>query len=133
MEFFATVACRPAAARLHALLSVADLPRWCASIERVLADHGADGEIYTVWGQFRVHREEIRDGVRFTLPGCPNALAWTVRRDESAGLLVHCTIDRRDPDPDFVASLQRFVADWAYGLRGLTQDPGEGVRGLHDR
>ncbi len=129
MEFFATVACRPDAARLHARLTVADLPRWCASIERVLADHGADGEIYTVWGQFRVHREEIRDGVRFTLPGCPNALAWTVRRDESAGLLVHCTIDRRDPDPDFATSLQRFVADWAHGLeRGLAQDPGEGAR-----
>ena len=61
--------------RAQARLTVVDLLRWYASIERALADHGASGEIYTVWGRFRVHREEIRDGVRFTLPGCPNALA----------------------------------------------------------
>jgi len=116
MEFFARVPCPvEAAAALPGRLTISELPRWCACIERVFEDAGTAGEIYCIWGRFRVHREAIRDGVRFTLPGCPNALAWTVRGD-GAEVVVHCTIDRRDPDPDFVASIEDFVAAWARGL-----------------
>jgi hypothetical protein len=73
------------------------------------------GEIYCLWGQFEVRREPIRDGVRFTLPGCPNALAWTVTA-ESESVLVHCTIKRTEHDPDFIESIETFIEDWQAGL-----------------
>jgi hypothetical protein len=78
MEFFATADVRASVADLQRRLTIGDLSHWCASISEVFSDVGAYGEIYCVWGQFRVNREMIRDGVRFTLPGCPNALQWTV-------------------------------------------------------
>jgi hypothetical protein len=59
--------------------------------------------------------QRVRDGVRFTLPGCPNALAWTVTA-EPEGVLVHCTINRTEHDPDFIESIETFVEDWRTGL-----------------
>jgi hypothetical protein len=119
MEFFATAAIPASVADLQRRLTIADLPRWCASVDKVLSDEGSCGEIYCVWGGFRIHREDIRDGVRFTLPECPNALQWTVttgqppRPDE---VVVHLTINRVEHDPDFVDSNRQFVADWKAGL-----------------
>jgi hypothetical protein len=73
------------------------------------------GEIDCLWGQFAVHREHIRDGLRFTLPDCPNALAWTTTVAPD-GTLIHCTINRSEQDSDFIASIEDFVADWPRGL-----------------
>ncbi len=121
MEFFATADLHVRPERLQRRLVLASLPRWCASIEKVLSAKGERGEIYCVWGTFRVHREVIRNGVRFTMPGCPNALQWTVTADRDGhGVTVHCTIDRREHDADFVESLELFVQEWKEGLeKGL--------------
>jgi len=72
-----------------------------------------------------VNREPIRDGVRFSLPGCPNALAWTVAVNlEFPGeVVVHCTINRRKPDVDFSESIRQFVDAWIYGPVKLRLKP----------
>ena len=122
MEFFVDIP-RPVTTReLTAALTIERLPQFCESIDRVLSVDGERGEIYCLWGQFRVHREPIRDGVRFSLPGCPNALAWTVTTNpaDPPALTVHCTINRRSHDPDFIESIELFVADWAAGLTDST-------------
>jgi hypothetical protein len=119
MEFFAAAAVSASVDDLRRRLTITDLPLWCASVTRVFRDEGAEGEIYCVWGQFRVRREEIRDGVRFTLPGCPNALQGTVTTDQTpapATVIIHLTINRAEHDPDFVESNVQFVADWRSGL-----------------
>lgn len=119
MEFFTTAAIHTSALELQRRLSIRELPRWCASVSEVFSDEGACGEIYCVWGRFRVHREDIRDGVRFTLPGCPNALQWTVttgQPPEPNKVVIHLTINRSEHDPDFVDSNRQFVADWREGL-----------------
>lgn len=119
MEFFATAAVPASVAELQRRLTITDLPRWCASISEVFSDAGERGEIYCVWGQFRVNREAIRDGVRFTLPGCPNALQWTIttgQPPDPGKVVVHLTINRTEHDPDFVDSNRQFVADWTTGL-----------------
>ena len=103
------------AATLQGSIRIEGIERWCASIDKVLSAAGEKGEIYCGWGQFTLHREVIRDGLRFTLPTCPNALQWTVTA-EANGVLVHCSINRRDHEPDFIESLQRFVDDWGEGL-----------------
>ena len=119
MEFFVSAQCRMSVIDLQRALSIRELPRWCASIAEVFADEGSRGEIYCVWGRFRVHREDIRDGVRFTLPGCPNALQWTVttgQAPEPNAVVIHLTINRREHDPDFIESNHQFVEDWKTGF-----------------
>jgi hypothetical protein len=116
MEFFAEARADWTVAALQARLRISDLPRWCASIQTVFADAGEAGEVYCVWGRFRVRREPIRNGLRFTLPDCPNALQWTVTVVEPGRVRVHCTIDRTEHDPDFVESIAGFVEDWRAGL-----------------
>lgn len=107
------------AAGLQQAVVIARLAEFCASIDRVLEAGTERGRIYCIWGEFTVHRELIRGGLRFTLPHCPNALAWTLTRDPepAPGLItLHCTINRSDPDPDFAESIEVFLADWHDGL-----------------
>lgn len=119
MEFFATASIPASVNDLQRRMTISDLPRWCATVQTVLSDEGSRGEIYCVWGEFRVHREQIRDGVRFTLPGCPNALQWTVTTGQSPNpqqTVIHLTINRTEHDQDFIDSNQQFVNDWKAGL-----------------
>jgi hypothetical protein len=120
MEFFATARLVASPDQLRDRITGPRLAEHCAAIDRVLRwDEDIDtGEIYCLWGQFAVRREPIRDGVRFTLPGCPNALAWTVTA-EPGGVLVHCTINRSEHEPDFIESIELFVEDWRVGLERL--------------
>lgn len=102
---------------LRAQLQIATLPIHCKSINTVISDGESKGEIYCVWGQFTVSRESIRNGVRFALLNCPHALAWTVSyHAKRKALVVHCTIDDREEDQEFVDSIEQFVSDWALGL-----------------
>ncbi len=124
MEFFRYVRGVTNAALLMRELTIDRLPEHCSVVDNVLSSDGDRGEIYCLWGQFQVHRECINGGVRFTLPGCPNALAWTVTRGlppipEST--LIHCTINRREHEPDFIASIDLFLDAMAAGIAALPQ------------
>ncbi|MCG6932312.1 MAG: hypothetical protein LJE57_01610 [Gallionella sp.] len=119
MEFFATTIIPASAEDLQRRLTIGELPQWCASIEKVLSDAESSGEIYCVWGTFHTNREDMRNGVRFSLPGCPNAFQWTVTTGHQPNpqhTYIHATINRTDQDQDFVDSLQKFVDDWKAGL-----------------
>ncbi len=116
MEFFADAAVSLSPRELQERIPIRALPHWCDSIQTVFGDDGEVGEIYCVWGRFRVRREALRHGLRFTLPDCPNALQWTLTVIEPGRVRVHCTIDRTDHDPDFVESIETFVEDWRAGL-----------------
>jgi hypothetical protein len=119
MEFFATTLIPASAADLQRRLTISELPNWCASIEQVLSDAQSSGEIYCVWGTFHTHRENVCSGVRFSLPGCPNALQWTVTTGQLPNpqhTFIHLTINRAEHDQDFIDSIQQFVDDWKAGL-----------------
>lgn len=117
MEFFARASVFMRDTELQRHLRIDNLPQWCASIDKVMEQAGNRGEVYCVWGEFRVHREVINEGVRFTLPSCPNAVQWTVTADpQRHDVVVHCTINRQEHDADFIASLEQFVQDWKAGL-----------------
>jgi len=123
MEFFAFAKREADAEWLQRTLTIGALPSWCEEIDTVLADDGDTGEIYCLWGQFRVHREAIRGGVRFTLPGCPNQLAWTITTGfppEPERVTIHCTMARTEHEPDFVESTEAFVEAWRMGLEQPT-------------
>lgn len=105
------------AGELKNLLVVENLAALCDSISTVTPHEKDRGVMFCVWGEFEVRRDEIRYGVRFSLPNCPNALAWTVTLDdESKGVVIHCTIDRKKHDEDFVESIREFVESWSEGI-----------------
>jgi hypothetical protein len=119
MEFFATTIIPASAADLQRRLTISELPHWCASIEKVLSDAKSSGEIYCVWGTFHTYREDLREGVRFSLPHCPNALQWTVTTGQPPNprhTVIHLTINRTEHNQDFVDSIKKFVNDWKAGL-----------------
>ena len=100
-------------------LSIQNLPVYCNSISSILLDNISSGLIYCLWGEFVINREELNLGVRFTLPKCPNAVAWTITSENNL-ITVHCTMNKkRTHDDDFIASLYVFMADWATGLKKL--------------
>jgi len=119
MEFFAKIENRNIDAQtLFERLTIEVLPEYCPSIDKVLSlSSSFSGEIYTMWGQFEVSRERIRNGVRFAFLNCPHAFVWTIAAHEQPGVLViHCTIDKEEEDKEFVESIQQFVTDWAESL-----------------
>ena len=118
MEFFANAKVRMSTSDIQRYININNLPEWCASIDKVLSVQDERGDIYCVWGEFRIHRELIHDGVRFTLPNCKNAIQWTISPNpaNAAETMVHCTINRFVQDPDFVESLEIFVNDWRAGI-----------------
>ena len=106
---------------LQALLTMDKLPVYCASIDTLISQQDeSKAEIYCVWGQFSVSRELIRNGVRFALLNCPHALAWTIAYHEKLGsVVVHCTIDDREEETEFIETIEQFVDDWASGLEPI--------------
>ena len=119
MEFFTTAFIHATTDDLQRRLSIGELPRWCASVEQAREDAGSSGEIYCVWGTFRTHRELVNGGVRFSLPGCPNAMQWTVTAGQPPQPLhavIHLTINRSEHEQDFIDSIRQFMADWKAGL-----------------
>ncbi len=119
MEFFASVNIPATPADLQQRVSIGELSSWCASIEKVIHDAGASGEIFSVWGVFQTNRELMHNGVRFSLPGCINALQWTITTGHPPNpqhTVIHATINRTEQDQDFVDSIQQFVDDWKAGL-----------------
>lgn len=122
MEFFATANISTTASALQEQVRIPNLTRFCASITQILRHSGDSGEIWCLWGQFPIQRQLLRDGVRFTLPSCPNALQWTITPDPEAPehqTLIHLSINRRAIDADFAESIELFAEDWKKGLEQL--------------
>jgi hypothetical protein len=119
VEFFKIAAVAAEAGDLQQRLRIATLAEYCASIDRVLEDRGESGDIYCIWGQFEVRREAVNGGVRFSLPHCPNLLAWTVTTGHPPApeqVVIHCTIARSEHDPEFLETIEMFAEDWRLGI-----------------
>lgn len=108
--------------RLKNLLVIKNLHTMCASIDTVTTHKDSEGNIYCIWGEFDVKREVIRHGVRFSLLNCPHALAWTITfNEDDKNIVIHCTIDKKEQDQEFVDSIHKFVEDWSKGLTEALQ------------
>lgn len=121
MEFYRNISKSIDSGNLQSVMTIADLTDYCDSIYEVMHDDFDHGEINCVWGVFIVHRELIKSGIRFSMPGCPNALAWTVTaEEEGAEVLFHLTINRDEHEEEFIESIEDFVDGWARGLALLS-------------
>ncbi len=108
--------------KLKKLLPINNISKLCASIDNVTVHTKNEADIYCIWGAFNVRREEIRYGVRFSLLNCPHALAWTITLDDvNQQIIIHCTIDKTEPDSDFAESIRVFVKDWSNGITKALQ------------
>ena len=119
MEFFAYVKNNFSSEYLQQNITIENLSSLCASIDKVLEHKGEHGVIYCLWGEFVVSRECINGGVRFSLPGCPNNIAWSITQDhkaDSGNTVIHLTMNREQHEADFIESINTFVADWQQGL-----------------
>jgi len=98
---------------LQELLTISNMPNLCSSITNVIFDNKVNGSIYCLWGEFDINREELDFGIRFSLPHCPNAFAWTITHDEDSDkVVIHCTINKQQHDAEFVESIEQFISDW---------------------
>ena len=119
MEFFTTADVETSVETLQSI-TVENLNHYCTYIDKLLSiDNENSAKIYCEWGEFTVHREIINGGVRFTLPNCPNALAWTITTGfdpEPEKVVIHCTINRTEHEADFIESIESFIHSWKLGL-----------------
>ena len=105
---------------LKKILSIKNLPVLCKSINSVSLDEQQKGIIYCLWGEFEVNREELKYGIRFSLPNCPNAFAWSITMDiDHANILIHCTTNKSTHDTCLIESIEEFISDWSNGILSL--------------
>jgi len=123
MEFFGEVeAIHLDVKDLVERLEISTLPKYCSSIDTVISEKNNEGEIYCLWGQFNIKRDTIKYGVRFSLLNCPHALAWTITfNPKTQNIVIHCTIDKKEEDSDFIESIHQFVTSWERGLSDFSQ------------
>lgn len=103
--------------KLKKLLVIKNLPLLCSSISSIIDDNRSKGTIYCIWGEFRINREELKYGVRYSMPDCPNALVWSITLDDSTkNVVIYCTINKTEHEDDFILSVQEFVNAWKKGI-----------------
>ena len=119
MEFF-SIADVGASIETIQALTVEKLDQYCTDIDKVLNVYTENhADVYCIWGNFTVERQIINGGVRFTLPKCPNALAWTITTGFDPApdkVVIHCTINRTEHDDEFIESIESFIKAWKLGL-----------------
>lgn len=117
MEWFRTIQPAIAESDIRRLCTVSALPDLCGDVYEITQrpDDKEPAEISCVWGLFATNVEPIRNGVRYALITCPNALQWTIttRNGETT---VHCSINDAHPDTDFAASIETFMDKFRDGL-----------------
>ncbi len=120
MEFFECADVSTTEEEIRARIATETLPAYCEEIEAV----GEAGELGRViyfrhWGRFHICRAEIMGGVRFWVPDCPNALAWTVTTGfppQPGKIVLHATINRSEHNPDFIGATRQLLATLRAGL-----------------
>ena len=130
MEFFAFAEVVASADEIRRKVTIDTLPVYCEDVEEV-AEAEALGRVvyFRHWGRFHIVSAEVMGGVRFWVPDCPNALAWTVTTGyppRPAKIVLHATINRTEHSPDFLAATQSLLVTFKAGLeRKFTSHSGQ--------
>lgn len=122
MEWFSIANANLPASELQRHIRIDTLHEWCTAPPAIAGDAGTTPD--TDWAHWSVHREVIRDGLRFTLPGTVQALQWTLTAGGHARpgtVSVHCTLNTSHADALTTAALERFMDDWRQGLEEGTR------------
>jgi hypothetical protein len=119
MEFYGLADWQTTEQEIQQKVRLDTMPDFCEFIYYLMESRGELRKFDTFWGQFHMRREKINGGVRFTMPDCPNGLSLTITTGhppDPQKVFVHCTINRLEHDPSFIATLEDFVKSWVAGL-----------------
>ena len=120
MEFFEYAEVVATEEAIRQQLSIDTLPHFCEAIEAVDVGEELGRVIYFLhWGRFHVRQEQVMGGVRFSVPDCPNALAWTVTTGyppHPEKIVLHATINRTEHDAEFIAATRDLLVTLRKGL-----------------
>ncbi|MDG4476801.1 hypothetical protein [Thiovibrio frasassiensis] len=120
MEFFEYADILTTQEEIRNKVAIDTLPFFCEEIDEVDAAEELGRVIYfRHWGRFHLRQEDIMGGVRFSVPDCPNALAWTVTTGYPPypeKIVLHGTINRLAHDAEFIEATQALLATLKAGL-----------------
>ena len=120
MEFFEYADILTTQEEIRATVSIDTLPLFCEEIEEVDDAEELGRVIYfRHWGRFHLRQEDVMGGVRFSVPDCPNALAWTVTTGYPPypeKIVLHATINRLSHDAEFIEATQALLTTLKTGL-----------------
>ncbi|MGV1098584.1 hypothetical protein ACUUL3_04145 [Thiovibrio sp. JS02] len=122
MEFFEFAEVLTSEEGIRSRVTIETLPLYCEDIEEVDEAEELGRVIYfRHWGRFHIASANVLGGVRFWVPDCPNALAWTVTTGHPPcpeKIVLHATINRLEHSPDFLAATKSLLATLKAGLEG---------------
>jgi len=120
MEFFEFAEVVTTQDAIRSRVSVDSLPLFCEAVEAVDEAEALGRVIYfRHWGRFHIRQETVLGGVRFSVPDCPNALAWTVTTGyppQPEKIVLHATINRTEHSPEFLAATRSLLTAFKSGL-----------------
>ncbi len=120
MEFFEFADILTTQEEIQNKVSMDTLPFFCEEIEAVDVAEELGRVIYfRHWGRFHLRQEDVMGGVRFSVPDCPNALAWTVTTGYPPypeKIVLHATINRLAHDAGFIEATQTLLTTLKSGL-----------------
>ena len=120
MEFFEFADVMTNQDSIRKTVSLDNLPLYCEEIEAVEEAEALGRVIYFGhWGRFHIRCDQVMGGVRFSVPDCPNALAWTVTTGyppHPEKIVLHATFNRTEHDADFIAATKALLAALKTGL-----------------
>ena len=120
MEFFEYADVNTTQDEIRDNVSVDNLPFFCEDVEGIDTPEELGWVIYfRHWGRFHLRREEGMGGVRFWVPDCPNALAWTVTTGyppHPQKIVLHATINRTEHDQEFIEATRELLTALKNGL-----------------
>ena len=126
MEFFEFADVNTSADDIRAVLTVDSLPNYCAEIESVDVEEPLGRVIFFLeWGRYHIRRDEVMGGVRFWVPDCPNALAWTVTTGYPPypeKIVLHATFNRVEHHPEFIDATKALLVELKGGLEGIGEE-----------
>lgn len=121
MEFFTFSDITTTQRTIREQLTLTNLPTYCTEIEAVEEENEQDMVVYfSYWGRFHIRSETVMGGVRFSVPDCPNALAWTVTTGYPPypdKIVLHATINRTGHDQEFIQGIEKLLSAFKEGLQ----------------
>jgi len=118
MEFFKIINTQTTQDNIQKEITFENLDELCSSIF-ILESKGNTAQVGSLWGEFSLHRDKMRGGLRFSFLECPNALAFTFTTGflpEPDQIVLHLTINRTSIAQEFTEEIEEFMMDWKHGI-----------------